>query len=192
MASSRETSKLAKALAEARAKWTRGDKPAREAVGPGEESVWDYPRPPEIRPAPARARVDFAGEIIADSKDAVRIVETAGAPVYYFPPSDVRVEFLRETAGRSFCEWKGEAIYYDVVIGDRRAPDAAFAYPKPLDDLRRGFDRIAGWFGFYPARVDGCFLGDERVTPQPGGFYAGWVTQNIKGPIKGAPGTHHW
>ncbi|MHA7872467.1 MAG: DUF427 domain-containing protein [Hyphococcus sp.] len=163
-----------------------------EPAGPDEESVWDYPRPPEVRPAKARARVVFAGETVADSDKALRIVETAGAPVYYFPPEDVIQAAFRETRQLSVCEWKGAAIYYDLVAGNARAAHAAFAYPDPLDDLGMGYARIAGWYAFYAGRVDACYVGDEKATPQPGGLYAGWVTQDIKGPIKGGPGTEHW
>ena len=104
---------------------------------------------------------------------------------------------LAETDAVSVCEWKGAAVYYDAVhrdsaSGARRAEQAAFSYPDPLDDLGRGYARIAGWFGFYPGRVEACYVGEERVRPQPGGLYAGWVTKDIKGPVKGAPGTGHW
>lgn len=180
-------------LAPHRESW--GPRPASvtpEPAGPGEESVWDYPRPPEVRDAPARARVLFAGETLADSTRALRIVETAGAPVYYFPPEDVARHMLEETGALSVCEWKGAAFYYDAVAGERRSRDAAFSYPDPLDDLGCGFDRIAGWFGFYPGRVDACYVGEETAAPQPGEVYAGWVTPDIKGPIKGAPGTQGW
>ncbi len=163
-----------------------------DPVGPGDESVWDYPRPPEIRPATARARVVFAGETIADSANVLRVVETAGAPVYYFPPADVRQGALVEAASVSVCEWKGAAQHYDIVVGGRRADGAAFAYPDPFDDPECDFSAIAGYVGFYPARVDACYVGDERVAPQPGNVYAGWVTRAIKGPIKGGPGTGHW
>ena len=185
--------KLLKQVAPHREKW--GPRPADvtpEPLGPGDESVWDYPRPPEIRPAGARIRVIFNKRTIAASDDAVKVVETAGAPVYYLPPFDVDMSYLSETKDISVCEWKGAAIYYDLHVGVRASPRAAFAYPDPLDDLGQGFSRIAGWIGFYPGRVDGAFVGDERAAPQEGDIYAGWVTSNIKGPIKGAPGTAGW
>ncbi|MEM8770279.1 MAG: DUF427 domain-containing protein [Pseudomonadota bacterium] len=163
-----------------------------EPAGPDEESVWDYPRPPAVRDAPAPARVVFDGREIAASRRALRIVETAGAPVYYFPPENVDVSVLRETNDISVCEWKGAAAYFDLVSGKKVSKHAAFAYPDPLDDLGEGYARIAGWYGFYPARVDACYVGDEKVHPQSGNVYAGWVTSKIKGPIKGAPGTGHW
>ncbi len=176
-----------------RGKW--GPRPADvtpEPAEPGEESVWDYPRPPEVRPALAPARVVFDGRDLASSTRALRVVETAGAPVYYFPPEDVDETMLEAGADISVCEWKGAAVYYHAVSGDKRSENAAFAYPDPLDDLGCGFSRIAGWYGFYPGRVDACSVGDEAVSPQPGAIYAGWVTSSIKGPIKGAPGTGHW
>jgi uncharacterized protein (DUF427 family) len=178
---------------EHRGHWANSVKPARIAKpGPGEESVWDYPRPPAVEDVAQRLRVVFAGETVADTTRGRRVIETAGAPVYYFPPEDVRLEFLRSGERVSVCEWKGVAIHYDLVAGDRVVPAGAFAYPDPFDDLGRGFDRIAGWIGFYPTKVDACFVGEEQVTPQPGGFYAGWVTGNIVGPIKGEPGTEGW
>ena len=184
---------LLRQVAASRGKW--GPKPhdvVREPVGPGEESVWDYPRPPVIRAADNAIRIEFAGIVIAQSTRAVRVLETAGAPVYYLPPSDVDLARLEETDGYSVCEWKGAAIYYDVVAADRRAGEAAFSYLDPFDDLDEGYAAIAGWIGFYPGRVDGCFVGEEKARPQPGGLYAGWITTKIKGPIKGGPGTAHW
>ncbi len=163
-----------------------------EAPAPGGESVWDYPRPPEVRRAKGPVRVDWAGETMAESAAALRIVETAGAPVYYIPPQDVRVDRLRDAGHVTLCEWKGAAVHYDLVAGDRISALAAFAYPEPLTDLGMGYDRIAGWIGFYPSKVDACWLAGERVSPQPGGYYAGWVTADIFGPIKGAPGTQGW
>jgi uncharacterized protein (DUF427 family) len=177
----------------ARAHWADGPKPGRiEPAGPGRESVWDFPRPPAVQDVPHRLRVLFAGETVADTIRGRRVIETAGAPVYYFPPEDVRTELLRETGPVTVCEWKGAAVHYDVVVGDRASPAAAFAYPDPLDDLGRGYPRIAGWFGFYPTKADACYVGAERATPQPGGYYAGWVTSAIAGPIKGEPGSEGW
>lgn len=163
-----------------------------EPAGPGEESVWDYPRPPEVRPAPAAARVVVDGRDIAKSSRALRVCETAGAPVFYFPPEDVDESVLRATDQISVCEWKGAAVYFDLVSGARVARHAAFAYPDPFDDLAEGYGQIADCIGFYPGRVDACYVGEEKVRPQPGEVYAGWVTDAIKGPVKGAPGTGHW
>lgn len=180
-------------VAAGRVKW--GPRPADvipEPVRPGEESVWDYPRPPVIEAVVEPIRVLFADQVVASSTKAVRVLETAGAPTYYIAPEDVCQDALRVREGFSICEWKGAAIYYDVHVGARLAEQAAFSYPDPLDDLAEGYASLAGWIGFYPARVDACFVGEEKVTPQTGGIYAGWITKAIKGPIKGAPGTEHW
>ena len=163
-----------------------------EVPGPGQESVWDYPRPPAVRPVAARIRVVHRGQVVADSQAAMQVVETAGAPVYYLPPGDVQMAWLKETGAVSVCEWKGAAVYYDLRVGSAHVRNAAFAYPDPLTDLGQGYAQIAGWVGFYAGRVDEAWVGDERAQPQPGGLYAGWVTSNIVGPIKGGPGTGHW
>ena len=164
-----------------------------EPVGPGEESVWDFPRPPEVQEVSQTLRVEFAGERVAETAKGLRVVETSGAPVYYFPPSDVAKELLSPVERKtSLCEWKGVAVYYDVVVGAARAREAAFAYPDPLEDLSMGYDRLAGFIAFYASRMDACFIGETRATPQPGGFYAGWVTPRLKGPIKGEPGSEGW
>lgn len=163
-----------------------------EPVADGQESVWDYPRPPAVREVPDRIRVVHQGHLIADSWSSRAIVETAGAPVYYVPPVDVRTDWLQETNDVSVCEWKGAAVYFDLAVGDIRVRHLAFAYPEPLTDLGRGYEAVAGWFGFYAGRVDAALVGEELARPQPGGLYAGWVTSRIRGPIKGAPGTAHW
>ena len=176
-----------------REKW--GSRPSDvtpEPVGPGEESVWDYPRPPVIKPAEALVSVVFAGREVARSERAVRVMETAGAPVYYLPPDDVDLALLKLVEGYSVCEWKGAAVYFDVVVEGRIAERAAFSYPDPFDDLKEGYTALARWIGFYPARMDACFVGKERALSQPGSVYAGWVLKKTKGPIKGAPGSSHW
>ncbi|MGQ0680358.1 MAG: DUF427 domain-containing protein [Actinomycetota bacterium] len=163
-------------------------RPARIQPGPGQESVWDYPRPPRIEPATRQVRVVFAEEQIASSSRALRVLETAGAPTYYIPADDVRLELLIPAAGRStWCEWKGSASYLDVVVGDRKVARAGWIYRDPTPAFRRIQDHVS----FYPALVE-AFLDDERVQPQPGGFYGGWVTGDIVGPIKGEPGSAFW
>lgn len=177
----------------ARDAWRNSVRPARiEPVAAGEESVWDYPRPPQVRGALGPVRVEHAGQVIAKSDRALRVVETAGAPVYFVPRDDVADGVLRETDYVTVCEWKGAAVHYDLVLPGVRVEHAAFAYPEPLDDLDANMARIAGWVAFYPARVDACFVGSEKVVPQPGGYYAGWVMRAIKGPIKGGPGSQNW
>ncbi len=177
-------------LARAVARWQQtGRRPARIATpGPGQESVWDFPRPPRVEPVAQRVWVTFAGEILADTRRALRVVETAGAPVYCMPPADVRMDCVTRSAHRSGCEWKGEAVYWHVTVGSRTAADAAWSYPEPFPTYASLRDYVA----FYPAQMDACFVGEQRVTPQPGGYYGGWVTANLVGPIKGEPGSEHW
>ncbi|MEL6366320.1 MAG: DUF427 domain-containing protein [Pseudomonadota bacterium] len=164
-----------------------------EPVGPGEESVWDFPRPPRVEAVEEALCVEFARETIAETARGLRVVETSGAPVYYFPPSDVMDGVLRTVEGaHSVCEWKGVATYFDLVVGGRVSKKAAFTYPDPLDDLGEGYERLAGLIAFYANRVDAAWVGETRATPQPGGFYAGWVTPRLKGPIKGEPGSEGW
>ncbi|MEL7028993.1 MAG: DUF427 domain-containing protein, partial [Pseudomonadota bacterium] len=160
---------------------------------PGQTSVWDFPRPPAVQSVPQPLKVVQAGVTVAETTRGFRIAETAGAPAYYFPPEDVRMDLLRPSGdGTSICEWKGAAAYYDLIVEGGEAAQAAFSYPDPFDDLGQGYDRIAGWIAFYASRTEACFVGDEQVRPQPGGFYAGWVTNELAGPIKGAPGTEGW
>jgi len=151
------------------------------------ESVWDYPRPPQIEPVDRPAVVIFAGHVIAECARPMRIIETAGAPTVYMPPDAVDLRTLRPTAGGSFCEWKGSASYFDVKLNGDAAARAAWSYRNPT----AAFASISGWISFYPALVE-CRLGDEVVEPQPGGFYGGWVTAEICGPIKGSPGSTGW
>ena len=151
------------------------------------ESVWDYPRPPRIEAVDRRVRIELGGVLIADTSTASRVLETAGAPVVYLPPEEIAPGSLERVSGSSFCEWKGTATYYDVVADGRRASRAAWAYLDPTGP----FAAIAGHVSFYPALVE-CRLDDEVVLPQPGGFYGGWVTAEITGPIKGEPGSGGW
>jgi uncharacterized protein (DUF427 family) len=152
------------------------------------ESVWDYPRPPAVVPDGRRVRVEFAGRVIAATTSAIRVLETSHPPTFYIPPGDVRFEWLRREDQASVCEWKGEATYWSVVIDGLIAPSAAWGYAKP----RPAFAAIKDHVAFYAARVDACYVGDERVTPQAGGFYGGWITSEITGPFKGGPGTQGW
>jgi uncharacterized protein (DUF427 family) len=158
------------------------------APGPGEESVWDYPRPPRVEAVPERIRVVVDGVTIADSATAFRVLETAGAPVYYVPSDDVRTDLLARMAHRTHCEWKGDATYWTVSVGGRRIEGVAWSYQQP----KPGFEAIAGHLAFYAAKVDEAWVGDEQATPQPGGFYGGWMTSRIVGPVKGEPGSGGW
>jgi uncharacterized protein (DUF427 family) len=152
------------------------------------ESVWDYPRPPRVEPCDRRVRVELGGEVIAESDRALRVLETSSPPTIYVPPEDVRVELLRPARGTTECEWKGTASYLDAVVGNRVRPRAAWTYREP----KPAFEQLRDHLAFYAGRVDACYLGDERVTPQPGNFYGGWITAEIEGPFKGEPGTEGW
>jgi uncharacterized protein (DUF427 family) len=156
--------------------------------GPGQESVWDYPRPPRIEPVPERIRVIVDGVPIADTVRALRVLETAGAPVYYVPRDDVRLDLLHASPTVSHCEWKGAASYWSLNDRARRIVDLAWSYEQP----NAGFEPIAGMLAFYAGRVDEAWVADERATPQPGGFYGGWMTSRVTGPVKGEPGSWGW
>jgi len=182
-------------VARARAAMARKGPPpvTPDPVGPGEESVWDFPRPPRVDDVAERMRVVHGGTVVADTARAIRVCETAGAPVYYLPEADVAMDLLHPSSqGYTVCEWKGAAVYFDLVVAGAVSEAAAFAYPDPLTDLVPRFEGLRGRVAFYAGRVDEAWVGEDRVTPQPGGLYAGWVTPNLKGPIKGAPGTGHW
>jgi uncharacterized protein (DUF427 family) len=156
--------------------------------GPGQESVWDYPRPPRVEPVSERIRIVVGGVRIADSARGLRVLETAGAPVYYVPPEDVRTDLLVLSGHASACEWKGRAAYHALVLDGRRIEDIAWSYPYPLP----GFEAIRHHLAFYAGKVDEAWVGDEPASPQPGEFYGGWVTSRIVGPIKGEPGSWGW
>lgn len=154
----------------------------------GQESVWDYPRPPRIEPVPERLKVIFNGRVVADSAKGYRILETSHPPTYYIPREDINEEFLRPAAGQTFCEWKGRASYFDVVVEGREAIRVAWSYPSPTIP----FLAIKGSVSFYAEPMDACYVGEEQVRPQPGNFYGGWVTSKVVGPFKGGPGTKGW
>ena len=151
------------------------------------ENVWDYPRPPRLEPVPQRLRVIFAGKTITDTMAAFRVLETTHPPVYYLPREAFHCD-IRDSDRQSFCEWKGIARYVTFRVGSSEAVDCAWTYPNPTPSFGAICDHIA----VYPAAMDACFVGDEQVRPQPGGFYGGWVTDNLIGPFKGAPGTMGW
>ncbi|MCI0344114.1 MAG: DUF427 domain-containing protein [Chloroflexi bacterium] len=164
--------------------------PGVERVEPqtGQESVWDYPRPPRVEPVAERLRVIVAGEVLAETGRGLRVLETAGAPVYYFPPDDVRFERLAASPQTSVCEWKGDATYLSFDDGRRRIENVAWRYPGPTP----GYAAITGHVAFYAGRVDEAWVGDERATPQPGDYYGGWITSRVVGPFKGGPGSFGW
>ncbi len=161
--------------------------PEPDPVGPGQESVWAYPRPPRLERSSRHVRVELAGTVIADSDRALRVLETSHPPTYYVHPDDVVWEHVRAAPGGSFCEWKGQASYW-TVEADRAVVEAgAWSYADPT----AGFVELTDHVAFYPARFT-CHLDDELVEPQPGGFYGGWVTKDLAGPFKGGPGTLGW
>ena len=180
-------------VASSRASWDLDFRPpGLEPAGEGRESVWDYPRPPILAPAPGEVRVSSGVREVARSADALEVKEMAGAPVPYIPPGDVLTDWLVPNGRLSVCEWKGVAVSLDCILPDgTRIADAGWSYPDPFDDLPEGYSAIAGWIAFYPAKLD-CFIGGDRARPQPGGLYGGWVTDRIAGPVKGGPGTGHW
>ncbi len=159
-----------------------------ETPGAGQESVWRYPRPAIAEPTSRLLRIEHAGIVLAETVRGVRTLETSHPPSYYFPPDDVAMSMLRPSGRRSFCEWKGDAVYFDVVAGGRTLPDVAWSYPAATVT----FACLRDFVAFYAAPFDGCFVDGERVTPQPGGFYGGWITSHVVGPFKGIPGSRFW
>ena len=152
------------------------------------ETVWDYPRPPRIEPVPQRIRIVLGGALIADTRSAWRVLETSHPPTYYLPFEAFTPEALRPGNGGSVCEWKGRANYWTITGGGRVETNAGWSYPNPLPAYAALRDHVA----VYAGRMDGCTIDEEQVTPQPGGFYGGWITRNLVGPFKGAPGTLGW
>jgi len=162
------------------------------------ESVWDYPRPPRLETTTRRIRVVQAGILIADTTNALRILETSHPPVYYIPAADLRMEFLRPLQGKhTFCEFKGEATYWNIDVSQAADADhkqkllveaAGWSYEDPL----KHYAQLAHHLALYASRVDECWVDEERVKPQPGDFYGGWITTDLVGPFKGAAGTLGW
>jgi len=165
------------------------------AAGPSRliERVADYPRPPRLEACDLAVRVEALGQLLAEANHCLRVLETFHPPTIYLPPESINLALLQPAPGHSFCEWKGVARYFDVVVPSsepspavpplRRLVRAAWQYPEPVSD----YAALAGWYAVYPALMDGCWLGGERVIPQPGGFYGGWISSWIQGPFKGDP-----
>ena len=160
----------------------------RQIPQPGQESVWDYPRPPRVEPTTKLIRVVFNGLVIAETQNAYRVLETSHPPNYYLPQADIRMEYLRRTPLQTVCEFKGAATYWSLVVDDRTSENVGWGYLNP----RPGYEPIRNHIAFYASRVDECTVDGEVVTPQPGDFYGGWITSEIVGPFKGAPGTWGW
>ena len=154
----------------------------------GQESVWDYPRPPRLERTGRRIRAVAGGVTLADSTRTYRMLETSHPPTYYLPPEDVRMDLLVPGEGTSMCEWKGRAVYWDALIEGQRIAKIAWAYPDPT----RAFAELRGHLAFYLPALDAGYVDEEEAEPQPGGFYGGWITKDLAGPFKGEPGTLGW
>lgn len=163
-------------------------RPVPDPAGPGQESVWSYPRPAVARRSGRHVRIEHGGATVADTRAAVRTLETSHPPSWYVPPADVAITLLRRSERRSFCEWKGEAVYWHLVVGDAVLRDVAWSYPDPTAAFAILRDHLA----FYAGPLDRCTIDGAVVRPQPGGFYGGWITADLAGPFKGVPGSLGW
>jgi uncharacterized protein (DUF427 family) len=155
---------------------------------PGQESVWAYPRPPRLEPTSKRIQIVFNDVTIVDTTRAYRVLETSHPPTYYLPPEDIQQQYLQKSDRQTFCEWKGAGSYYSVVVGDQILTDVGWYYAQPTP----AFKAIENYVAFYAAPMDACYVAGEKVIPQPGNFYGGWITQDIAGPFKGEPGSWGW
>lgn len=164
------------------------NRPTPDRAGPGQESVWDYPRPAIAQANARHLVVRHRGVTIAKTRAGFRTIETSHPPTYYFPPADIAQGVLRPSGRRSLCEWKGQAVYFDVTAGGETMSNAAWAYPHPT----RAFAAMRDHVAFYPALFDTCLVDGESVVAQPGGFYGGWITTDLAGPFKGVPGSRFW
>ena len=162
--------------------------PKPDPVGPSQESVWDYPRPAIAEPTTRRIQIIHKGVELADSQRAWRTLETSHPPTYYIPPEDVRTDYLVANPRRTLCEWKGQARYWDIRIGPDTIEAGAWSYSDPTPD----FAGIRDFLAFYPDPLDACLVDSEPITPQPGQFYGGWISQYEAGPFKGGPGSRFW
>ena len=163
-------------------------RPTPDQVQPGQRSVWDFPRPAIAEHCDAHVRIEHAGLIIADSHATVCTFETSHPPSYYIPPDAIAPGVLRRAGGSSFCEWKGSARYWDVVIGDLVLPRVGWSYPEPSPAFAILRDHVA----FYAGLFERCSVDGETVVPQSGGFYGGWITADLAGPFKGETGSIGW
>lgn len=162
--------------------------PQPDPIGPGQESVWDYPRPAICEATSRRLQIIHQGITLVDTKAAYRTLETSHPPTYYIPQADIAMEHLRTSTRRTMCEWKGQARYFDIVISDNAIPAAAWSYGAPTPS----FAAIRDYVAFYPDPLDQCLIDGQQITPQPGQFYGGWISQYEAGPFKGIPGSQFW
>jgi len=154
----------------------------------GQESVWDYPRPPRVEKSSERIRVVVNGQTIIDSTDTYRVLETSHPPTYYIPRKDVQMQALTPTQRNTYCEFKGQASYYTVEVDGQKVVNGAWTYTNP----NHGYEAIKDHIAVYPSRMEACYVDDEQVTPQEGDFYGGWITSKVVGPFKGGAGTRGW
>jgi uncharacterized protein (DUF427 family) len=162
--------------------------PTPDPISQGQESVWSYPRPAIAEHCARHVKITHRGVTIAETRRSVRTLETSHPPSYYFPPEDVAMDLLSKSANRSICEWKGPAIYFDISVGGETLRDVAWSYANPTP----GFASLRNHIAFYARPFDLCAVDGETVTPQPGGFYGGWITSHVAGPFKGVPGSWSW
>ena len=163
-------------------------RPKPEQPAPGQESVWDYPRPPRVEPSTETVEITLGGTVVARTTRSLRVLETSHPPTYYLPAADFADGALRPVDGSTYCEWKGEAAYFDLTAGGRTAARAAWTYPQPT----RGFEALVDHVAVMPGLVDACTVDGEAVRAQAGGFYGGWITDRVVGPFKGEPGSWGW
>ncbi|MDQ2762084.1 MAG: DUF427 domain-containing protein [Pseudomonadota bacterium] len=163
-------------------------RPSPDPTGRDQESVWDYPRPAIAERTALHIVIEHHGCVIADTRAAIRTLETSHPPSYYIPREDIAPGVLRSAEGSSFCEWKGIARYWDVVVGDIVLPRIGWSYATPTAPFAAVRDHVA----FYAGPFDRCTVENDLVTPQPGGFYGGWITPRVTGPFKGIPGSWGW
>jgi uncharacterized protein (DUF427 family) len=177
-------------IARARAHWQwrgEGRPPFAEPTGPGQVSVWDFPRPPRIESEPRTVEIHWGERLLARTTRALRVLETSHPPTVYIPWADVDRSLCEDAGGGSLCEWKGPARYWSLVTDAGRLERVGWSYPKPFAAAAPLQDHVA----FYPAPLH-CTVGGLTVQPQPGGFYGGWITPELVGPFKGAPGSQGW
>ncbi len=153
-----------------------------------EESVWDYPRPPAVETFIGEIRIIQNNKTIAQSQEVVRVLETSHPPNYYIPKADIEMHYLKKNPHKTICEFKGIATYWDVDMEGYKRSLVGWSYEQPNKD----YEEITGYLSFYAGKLEACYVNEERIQPQPGDFYGGWITGNIKGPFKGGPGTVGW
>ncbi len=145
------------------------------------ESAQEFPRSPRVEPTYCRIQVMLGDEVVADTTRAKRVIERGHPPVYYIPSADIRPGVLWDVPRTTQCGDKGLARFYDVIAGQKHARCAAWAYPEP----QPGFEDIKDHVAFYPGKMDGCYVDDERAKPEPSDQFGGWITSNIIGPFYG-------